>query len=48
MPSPFPGMDPCLEHHWGDVHTRLTVYACDELNPQLPTGLRARTEEHVT
>jgi len=23
MPSPFPGMDPYLEAHWGDIHTRL-------------------------
>lgn len=45
--SPFPGMDPWLEFHWGDVHTRLTTYASDQLQPQLPTGLRARVEEYV-
>lgn len=25
MKSPFPGMDPYLEQHWGDVHTSLMV-----------------------
>lgn len=47
MPGPFPGMDPYLENHWGDVHTSLTTYARNQLQPQLPTGLRARVEEHV-
>ena len=46
--NPFPGMNPWLESHWGDVHTRLTTYACDQLQPQLPAGLRARIEEYVT
>ena len=27
MKSPFPGMDPYLEVRWGDLHTRLIVYA---------------------
>jgi hypothetical protein len=45
--SPFPGMNPWLESHWGDVHTRLTTYSCDRLQPQLPAGLRARIEEYV-
>jgi hypothetical protein len=40
-------MNPWLEGHWGDVHTRLTTYACDQLQPQLPSGLRARIEEYV-
>ncbi|MDA0839639.1 MAG: DUF4058 family protein [Planctomycetota bacterium] len=47
MPSPFLGMDPYLERFWRDVHTRLTVYVCDQLCEQLPEGLAARTEEHV-
>lgn len=47
MPSPFPGMDPYLENHWGDVHTRLVLYACDELQPQLPNDLIARVEEYL-
>jgi hypothetical protein len=47
MKSPFPGMDPYLERHWGDVHTSLTTYARDQLNAQLPAGLLARVEEYV-
>ena len=47
-PNPFPGMNPWLEQHWGDVHTRLTTYASDMLQPSLPSGLRARVEEYVT
>jgi len=46
--NPFPGMNPWLEAHWGDVHTSLTTYARDQLQPQLPAGLRARIEEYVT
>ena len=46
--SPFPGMDPWLEDHWGDVHARLTTYTSDFLQPGLPSGLRARIEEYVT
>ena len=45
--SPFPGMDPWLESHWGDMHTSMTTYARDQLQPQLPAGLRARVEEYV-
>ena len=45
--SPFPGMDPWLEWHWGDVHTSLTTYARDQIQSQLPDGLRARVEEYV-
>lgn len=47
MKSPFPGMDPYLEEHWGDVHQRLAIYASNSLQNQLPGGLRARTEERV-
>src|SRR5262245_52393742 len=47
MPSPFPGMDPYLEQHWGDIHHRLITYGCDQLRPQLPEDLRARIEERV-
>ncbi len=47
MASPFPGMDPYLEWHWGDVHTSLITYARDQLRVQLPEGLRVRVEEHV-
>jgi len=47
MKSPFPGMDPYLEQFWRDVHHRLVIYACDQLQPGLPGGLRARVEERV-
>jgi hypothetical protein len=48
MPGPFPGMDPYLENHWGDVHTRIIVLSSTQLRPQLPADLRARIEEQVT
>jgi hypothetical protein len=41
-------MDPYLEYHWGDVHHRLVVYACDQLQARLPRDLRARVEERLT
>lgn len=47
MPSPFPGMDPYLERHWGDVHTSLVTYARNQLQKILPRDLRARVEERV-
>ena len=47
MPSPFPGMDPYLEAHWGDVHTRLVTYSGDQLQPQLPGDLVIRVEEYL-
>ncbi len=47
MPSPFPGMDPYLEAHWGDVHSSLVLYARDQLQPVLPQDLRARVEERL-
>lgn len=47
MPSPFPGMDPYLESHWGDVHHSFITYARDQLRPLLPPDLRARVEERL-
>ncbi len=47
MPSPFPGMDPYLEAHWRDVHSRPIIYSCDQLQSRLPSDLRARVEERV-
>ena len=47
MPSPFPGMDPWLETRWGDVHTKLCVYACDSLNQQLGLDCQATVDERV-
>jgi hypothetical protein len=40
-------MDPYLERHWEDVHTRLISYIADELQPQLSEDLIARMEEKV-
>jgi len=47
MKSPFPGVDPYLEQHWGDIHTRLMVYISDQISDQLPRDLQARVEESV-
>lgn len=47
MKNPFPGMNPYLEGHWGDVHARLTIYIADQLQDRLPAGLVARTEAQV-
>jgi hypothetical protein len=47
MNSPFPGMDPYLEQFWPDVHARMILYACDQLEEQLPSNLIARVEERV-
>jgi hypothetical protein len=47
MKSPFPGMDPYLEARWSDVHASLLFAIKEALQPELPTGLRARTEERV-
>lgn len=48
MSSPLPGMDPYLEAHWRDVHTRLMTYLCDQIQDQLPANLVARVEESVS
>jgi hypothetical protein len=47
MPSPFPGMDPYLERHWGDIHQALIAYARDAIRDQLPGDLRARLGERI-
>jgi len=47
MKSPFPGMDPYLEQHWGDVHHNLITFAQGLLNERLPRDLRARVEERI-
>src|SRR3954470_9172806 len=47
MTSPFPGMDPYLEYHWGDVHAALITYARDQIQPRLPRDLRARMQERL-
>ena len=47
MNNPFPGMNPYLEAHWGDVHHRLIQYSADALIGDLPDDLLARVEERV-
>src|SRR5688572_1587253 len=47
MKSPFPGMDPYMEQHWGDVHTSFATYAKDQLQRKLPKDLVARIQERV-
>lgn len=47
MKSPFPGMDPYLEQHWGKVHLNLIAAAQGLLNERLPGDLRARVEERI-
>ena len=45
--SPFPGMDPYLERHWGDVHVGLIACIRAALQPNLPAGLQALGQEDV-
>jgi len=45
--NPISRHEPVAGMALGDVHTRLTTYASDQLQPQLPAGLRARVEEYV-
>lgn len=40
-------MDPYLEQHWEDLHTRLIGYVADALQTQLSDDLIARMEEKV-
>ncbi len=47
LKSPFPGMDPYLEDRWPEVHARLIVYACNQINQQLPVELQANIEENL-
>ena len=49
MPSPFPGMDPYLEHPsaWPNVHHRLITAIADSLAPQLLPKYQVLIEERV-
>src|SRR5262245_26870216 len=49
MPSPFPGMDPYLEHpgRWPDVHHRLISVTSELLIVQLRPKYFVRIEERV-
>ncbi len=40
-------MDPYLEARWSDVHATLIALIKEALQPTLPRGLRARSEERV-
>ncbi|MEQ1824813.1 MAG: DUF4058 family protein [Pirellula sp.] len=45
--NPLPGMNPWLEEYWGDIHSRLTLYAADSIGGQLPPTLHAHVEEYL-
>lgn len=49
MPSPFPGMDPYLEHpaHWPDAHHEIISVAREILNRQVRPKYVCRIEERV-
>lgn len=49
MTTPFPGMDPYLEHPalWEDVHTRLIVAIADALGPQVRPHYRVAVERRI-
>lgn len=49
MPSPFPGMNPYLEHpdRWSTVHNRLIVALADVLTPQLLPKYQVDIEKRV-
>lgn len=49
MRSPFPGMDPYLEHPtlWPEVHTRLIVALADTLGPVLRPRYRVAVEQRT-
>lgn len=49
MPTPFPGMDPYLEHPvlWEGVHARLIVALANQLQPRLDPRYVASVEERV-
>lgn len=49
MPSPFPGMDPYIEHPsiWPEFHNRMISELTVALNGRLPDRFVALTERHV-
>src|SRR5438105_8901703 len=50
MPSPFPGMDPYIEHEtiWEDFHQSLAVEIRDQLTPQLGPSYYAAVVPRLT
>lgn len=49
MKTPFPGMDPWMEHPslWPDVHNRLIATMADELGPRLAPEFVVRLEQRT-
>jgi hypothetical protein len=49
MPSPFPGMDPYLEHPraWPNIHHRLMTAIADDLAPKLLPKYQVLVEERI-
>ena len=49
MPSPFPGMDPYLEHPfiWPGLHNRLIVAIADEISAQVSQRYYVDIEQRV-
>ena len=49
MPSPFPGMNPCLEQEdaWHDFHERFIPHAADVIGAQIVPNYIAKIDEHV-
>jgi Protein of unknown function (DUF4058) len=49
MPSPFPGMNPCLENPdlWSEVHSRLIVAVANAIAPQLSLNYRVAIEKRT-
>lgn len=49
MPSPFPGMDPYLEHPllWPGLHRRLIVALADDLTPKVRPRYFVEVEERI-
>lgn len=49
MPSPFPGMNPYLEHPelWPEVHSRLIIAIADAIFPHLRPQYRVAVEKRV-
>ena len=42
MASPFPGMDPYLEYHWGDIHSGLVIYIREAVAKSCRAAWRSR------
>jgi hypothetical protein len=49
MPSPFPGMNPYLEHRfiWPDFHERMIVRIADALTPQVVPRYYVGSQHHI-